>query len=201
MHKLPEEVADDTLLRLLQQGYKEAFECLFRKYYHPLWRYSLKFVRDSSTAEEIVQEFFIYLWEKRSTHTIPSSVALYFHVAIKNRCFNYLKKKFYQHIPLEGNTDTVYYDPEPLAQEELGRQIEQALEQLPKKCRIIFLLSRQSDLSYKEIAAQLDISVKTVETQMGIALKKLREYLIKHSVNLLVIVGIFCEIFFDAFSG
>jgi RNA polymerase sigma-70 factor (ECF subfamily) len=188
MQKLSDTLPDEKLLLLLQQGRKDAFESLFRKYYHPLWRYSVKFVRDSNEAEEIVQEFFIYLWEKKATLTLPDSVPVYLHVAIKNRCLNHLKKKIHAHSPIEEQADARHYEPNHMETEELTQGIEEAINRLPEKCRIIFLLSRQSQFSYKEIAEQLSISVKTVESQMGIALKKLKEHLLRHGINLIVLI-------------
>lgn len=196
MHLPSDNLTDERLLTLLQQDRKDAFEVLFKKYYHLLWRHSVKYVRDKDTAEEIVQEFFVYLWEKRETLTIPDSVSSYFHVAVKNRSFNHLQKKFHLSIPIEENTDILHYETDHLLTEELTTHIERAINQLPDKCKIIFLLSRKSDLTYKEIARQLDISVKTVEAQMGIALKKLRDYLLKQGVSLIVLSG-FIKEFFD----
>lgn len=193
MSILSDNLSDVKLIQYLQQGRKDAFEKLFKKYYHSLWRHSVKYIRDSHTAEEIVQEFFIYLWENRNNITIPDSVAVYLYVAIKNRCINHLKKKFHLHIPLEENTDIYHYEDDHLATEELSQTIEEAINELPEKCKIIFLLSRKSHFSYKEIACQLDISIKTVEAQMGIALKKLREHLVKYGIRLLLLVYLIKE--------
>jgi RNA polymerase sigma-70 factor (ECF subfamily) len=196
MHRLSDTVSDVELLRLLQQGRKDAFEQLFKKYYHALWRHSVKYIPDSHMAEEIVQEFFIYLWENQKTLTLPNSVAVYFHVAIKNRCLNYLKKRVHLSIPMEETTDIIGYEPDELAVEELSQAMEEAIQRLPEKCKLIFLLSRQSRFSYKEIAGHLAISIKTVESQIGIALKKLREHLLKHGVRLLVWMHVIKETIF-----
>ncbi|MDO1449758.1 RNA polymerase sigma-70 factor [Rhodocytophaga aerolata] len=196
MHTLSDNVSDVKLLRLLQQGRKDAFEALFKKYYHPLWRHSVKYLHDSHMAEEIVQEFFIYLWENQQTLTLPNSVAVYFHVAIKNRCLNYLKKKIHLMIPIENTTDILGYEPDQLIAEELSEAMDEAINKLPEKCKLIFLLNRQSHFSYKEIAGHLAISIKTVESQMGIALKKLREHLLKHGVRLLIWMPMIKETFF-----
>ena len=66
---------------------------------------------------------------------------------------------------------------EMLEEHDLQRRLKAALDKLPEKCRIVFLMSRYDELSYAEISQQLDISVKTVENQIGKALKLLRGYL------------------------
>jgi RNA polymerase sigma-70 factor, ECF subfamily len=116
----------------------------------------------------------------------PVLLALYFLIRAK---INYLKSKFAQ--TKQTDIDSVHphhSDVETtLEGKELQEILNQAITQLPEKCRIIFNLSRQMGLSYAEIAEQLNISIKTVENQMGIALKKLREYLHKYWEVLMVL--------------
>jgi RNA polymerase sigma-70 factor (ECF subfamily) len=77
--------------------------------------------------------------------------------------------------------------------EELAQQIDQAIDQLPERCRLVFLLSRYEDLTYREIAEKLDIKEKTVENQIVKALKLLRKYLAPYLSSILLI---FIKIYF-----
>jgi RNA polymerase sigma-70 factor (ECF subfamily) len=118
-------------------------------------------------------------------------VKSYLYQSVKNRCIDYLRKeKSTSEISeiVENINQTPFRD---LVEEaELNDRINASINQLPEKCREIFLLCRFEGLKYAEIAKKLNISVKTVEMQMGIALKKLRENLSDYQmINLLVFVS------------
>ncbi|MDX5345987.1 MAG: sigma-70 family RNA polymerase sigma factor, partial [Hymenobacteraceae bacterium] len=83
----------DTLTALLAADDAPAFESLFRSYYSGLCHFALKFVRDKETAEELVQDLFVHLWENRHTLQISGSVKSYLFTATRNRAFNYLKSR------------------------------------------------------------------------------------------------------------
>jgi RNA polymerase sigma-70 factor (ECF subfamily) len=128
---------------------------------------------------------------KREKTDVTSSVKSYLYQSVKNRCIDYLRKeKSTSEISeiVENINQTPFRD---LVEEaELNDRINASINQLPEKCREIFLLCRFEGLKYAEIAKKLNISVKTVEMQMGIALKKLRENLSDYQmINLLVFVS------------
>ena len=129
-------------------------------------------------AREITQEVFINLWEKRESIDLSKPVKTYLSTSVRNKCLNYLRdnKKFNKEIlDLEGLlTDKIYMQPDRLVESEIIEKISIAIEDLPVRCREIFILSRQENLKYQEIADRLEISVKTVETQMSKALQHMR---------------------------
>lgn len=140
----------------------------------------MKYLNSTAEVEELVQGLFVYIWEKREQLTINTSMKSYLYMAIRNRCFNYIKhekvKQNYvqaqqaQEMPLvDGEAQWNY--------EELETRVKEVIEGLPARCREIYLLSREEGLRYREIAERLGISIKTVETQMGRALKVLRREL------------------------
>ena len=112
--------------------------------------------------------------------------------AVRNRCLNYLRdhQKFSDAI-LESEDHYIksnYKQPDRLIEEELKNKISSSIDELPVKCREVFLLSRYENLKYQEIADRLNISVKTVETQMSKALQHLRIRLAEFMMILLILL-------------
>jgi RNA polymerase sigma-70 factor (ECF subfamily) len=141
----------------------------------------LKYVRKPEIAEEIVQDLFIYLWEKREKINIYSSIQSYLYRSVRNKSIDYLKSAYAN---LETEKEDIIINKEgylnpayDIEIKELNIILEKAILKLPEKCYCIFTLSRNGGLSNKEIAGQLGITVKTVENQITIALKKIKEYL------------------------
>jgi len=170
---------DQELFYRIKEGDEKAFEALFRDYYPFLCMYCTRLLKDASAAEEIVQELFVRLWEKRSQTIIDTSVKNYLFRAVKNHCLNYIKhshiKNEYNRKMLEASELSSFETEEP--DTDLIKIIDESIASLPDKRREIFRLNREEGLKYREIAEKLNISIKTVETQMGLALKTLREKL------------------------
>ena len=158
-----------------------AYEQAFKKYYKELYRFAYTYVRDTTIAEEMAQEVFLYIWEKRKKIEIHTTFKTYLYSAIKNKCLNYIKLELPKQQSMSDVSEVMLSvaseRKDEGENEKLKVYIQQAIDQLPKKCRQIFVLSRNAGLTYEEIAEELDLSKKTVENQMGIALKKLRESL------------------------
>ena len=158
-----------------------AFELLFDKYYDFLCRSAFRICPDQNAVEDIVQDIFLELWRKRRRLTINISLKAYLRRAAVNRSLNYLRDR--GPVPNEDTTwmqDRLSADNYPegqLDQEALSRRIDEAIDALPERCRLVFVLSRFEDLSYREIAELLEISPKTVENQIVKALSLLRDAL------------------------
>ena len=157
---------------------KAVFDFIFKYYYSGLCTYSLKYIPEKETVEDIVQDFFVSLWLKSSQTIITGSLKSYLFTSIKNRCLDYLKhdkieKKFSQSSlnsvdNSEDNNFNMYVETE------LREAISVGLEKLPPRCREIFKMSRFKGMKNQEIAEKLDISKRTVELQISLALKTLR---------------------------
>ncbi len=170
--------SDSDLFEKIKKGNKQSFELLFRLYYVPLCIFTRQYLPDKDDCEEVVQGVFTYIWEKKSKLKIETSVKNYLYSSVRNRCLNYIKhmkvrNEYKNHIIQQEIEAEAEHFFEPGMIEKIHRSI----EELPKRRREIFMLSREHGLKYKEIADELNLSVKTVEAQMGHALRDLREKL------------------------
>jgi len=161
-------------------GSTALFEQLFKAHFKDLHGYACSIVKDDATAEEMVQNVFYKLWEKKDRVNIEQSVSGYLYRAVYNECMNYLKhnkvKRNYQ-VHVNSTSSEAFDGEEQVELRELQQKIQTALSELPEQCRTIFHLSRNEELKYSNIADKLGISMKTVEYQMGKALKLLRSKL------------------------
>lgn len=157
-----------------QAAYKELFMLLHGR----LKQFAYSILKSHEEAEELVSDLFIRVWEKRDQLTTIESPLLYFYATAKNLAYNRISKQKRQQQPLPEDwlvhLNSIYFDPEKLMMtEEMMRQIRQAINNLPPRCRVIFKLVKEDGLRYKEVAELLQLSVKTVEAQMAIALRRL----------------------------
>ena len=182
----------ENILQRLENDDRDILRELFQQHYTPICKAVFRFVKDKSIAEDIGQEVFIKLWEKRKTLQINSSISAYLRKMAINQAITYLRsnKKHETEDITEVQISAKAPDSESqYLQKELHEQIDQAINTLPPRCRLVFQLSRYEELSYKEIATKLEISVKTVENQMSKALKVLREALKNHLGLLFFIIA------------
>jgi RNA polymerase sigma-70 factor (family 1) len=171
-------VTDEQLIIRVGDDDKQALEQLFRKYYKPLVRFAKEIVKSKDQAEDMVQEVFVKIWDRRQSIHINSQVKSYLYVAVKNHCFNQLKLNERKQWLEDGMEDDIRIATteahNKLDTIQLEQQIQSAIAALPPKCGLIFKMSRFEEKTYKEIAEALELSVKTVENQMGKALTLMR---------------------------
>lgn len=172
---------------------KSGYEQLFRQHYAALCRYGLSIIGDADQSEDIVQQVFVKLWNKRSEMDMSRSLKSYLFTSVRNACINYIRdtKKFqseildieiYANDVASGFTDGATN----LLAGELEQRIRSAMNKLPEKSLEVFQMSRTENLKYKEIAEKLGVTVKTVEAHMSKALKMLREELKDYLVFLIL---------------
>lgn len=158
---------------------RTAFEALMRAHYARLCDFTIRQVHSRDVAEDIVQDVFAQLW--RSWDGIELREPLrYLYQAVRNRVVSHRRRQGvregWREYVLAAAADEPSGAGAAAAVEEtdLAAAYARALDELPERCRLVFTMSREQDLSYAEIAQALGISVKTVETQIGRALKALR---------------------------
>lgn len=174
---------ENNLFINIQQGDEKAFEKLFKLYYGYLCNFATKIIADDVAAEEIVQDFFVKFWERRTDLSVESSLKNYLFRSVKNLCLNHIKHsniklQHAQKVIAESETSNFNND---YIEVDLAADIAKSIEELPEKRREIFRLSREEGLKYREIAEKLNISIKTVEAQMSLAIKSLRDKLKKYN--------------------
>lgn len=171
------------------------FEALFRDLYTPLYRYAFGLLSDEMQAEEAVQDVFLRLWQQKDQLAIETNLQAYLYRAVHNQSMNMLNhakvKEKYQQYAQQRQPQYADGPVQQMQARELQQQISKAMAKIPEKCRTVFHLSRQEELSYKEIAHRLGLSVKTVENQVAKALKILRTELKDYLPMLAVLVTIF----------
>lgn len=180
--ELETERNDKVILELLAKNEDRGIDLLFRTYYKFVTNCTLRIVGNPTLAEDLAQEVFLELVRKRDRlPAIQTSLRAYLKRAAINRSLNYQRDQ--KKMILEGEekqlnlSDGSADASKELEAADLQALIDQAIEDLPERCRAVFLLSRFEDMSYRQIAEHLDISIKTVENQITKALKQLREAL------------------------
>lgn len=171
---------------------EQEFEQVFKSHFKALHVYACTILKEEAQAEELVQQVFFKLWEKKDQVNITQSVQAYLYRSVYNECLNYLKhqkvKKAHQSHTLHTANEASEHGAKELVAKELRVKIDDALKQLPEQCRTIFQMSRFEELKYREIADKLNLSVKTVENQMGKALKIMRMQLVEYLPVLLIMM-------------
>lgn len=179
------ETDDRLLFEKIRQGDTRAFERIFRKYAPRLEAFARKYTSDAGEAEDIVQNAFLKLWERKEwLENISLSSFLF--LLTKNNCLNYLKHRqitdqVEQRIAQVGSVEQLYVidfvsDPSTqLQQKELAETIDRIMDELPPKCQEVFRLSRLHGLKNREIASKLNITEKVVEKHITRALKRFSE--------------------------
>lgn len=164
--------------RKARMGNRFAFEKLFRHFYAPLCDFAFQIVKNRHAAEDIVQHIFVDIWSKEKTWNPKHKVKSYLFKSVRNRSLNYIRDDTSKQLDQPASSHEVHYfiEEEHYAKE-LEKAIHQAYQKMPEQRRLIFLLSRENGLTYREIAETLNISIKTVETQIGRTLKTLRKEL------------------------
>ena len=167
---------DLQLWSLVKLNNREAFEILYRRHWSRLLISAYNVLKDREVSKDIVQDVFTDLWVKRRT-TFISSMSGYLKVSVRNQVFKQLRrgKIALEHIKGLDIVSFVDATEQMVNFNQLNETYDRSVARLPERCREIFKMSRNENLTVKEIAAKLDISPKTVENQITKALKHLRK--------------------------
>ena len=169
-------------IRFKEELSQESFTGFFDCYFIRLTQFATTIVKSELLAEEIVLDVFLKLWENRKTLDAINNIETYLYVSVRNKSVNVLRKerKFHFDILEDAHILLTNYNPSAesdLIENEMFDALNEAVIQLPSKCKIIFKLIREDGLNRNEVAQILNISVKTVDNQVAIAVKKIAEQL------------------------
>ena len=187
-------LTDEILIKLLKADDETALNEIYMRYWKCLYFSSLKKVRIKEIAEELVQNIFISLWDRRHLANI-THLSGYLQTAIKYQVINYLKSKIlgnkYQSLRAVDENSEAADAESALIINDLSKAIEEAVNQLPQKTQLIFKLSRFENRTVKEISNKMEISEKAVEYHITQSLKLLRLQLKEFLVFQLIFFWLF----------
>jgi RNA polymerase sigma-70 factor (family 1) len=166
------------LLRSIARGCEQSFRVLYDQYAGKVYTMAISYLKSPVAAQDIVQEVFIKIWEKRNDLTEIDNFPGYLHVVARNMLINQLQKK----IPLVNRDELIqqaipedrYLPHQQLDYRELVSLISQAIERLPPRQQQVYRLSRERGLNHLQIAKELSLSYDTVREHMSKALKNIR---------------------------
>lgn len=168
-----------VLQQRLSRGDETAFQETFEIYFKVLVLFATKFSLDKETAEDLVQDVFVKLYEQKDRLQFHSSLKAFLYQSVRNKCIDLIrstKTREKHHVEIKAGTDVEGLNSEELMlQSELEEKIYHSIKQLPDQCQLIFSMNRFEGKKNQEIADELNISKRTVETQISKALKILRE--------------------------
>ncbi len=166
---------DPELLRAIRNGDHSAFKKFFEKHHSYLYHFLLKKGISEQQAEDLVQQAFVMIWEKRAQIDVTKSLKAFLFRIAYTRMLNVFRdsKKFDENADLTTEEETS--TPEKsMETQELGKAIEDSIASMPEKRQAVFRLCFIQEFTYKDAAEFLQVSVKTIENHMGLALKELR---------------------------
>ncbi len=176
----------NEILSLYKHDERAALQKLFDIYYEPLLLYCYRLIRDSESAEDIVQDCFVHIWRSQRLENFEGELDRFMFQAIKFRAINYVRDQCRRDRLADNISEKNDELPTYFQEEEAGKEIEllhYTISCLPDECRKIFLMACLDDMKYREIAETLNISINTVKTQMKIALRFLREHLTRDTFS------------------
>jgi RNA polymerase sigma-70 factor (ECF subfamily) len=163
----------------IARGDENAFTQLYLHFGKKLILFGVSLVRSREIAEELVEDVFVRLWANRKSIHEIDNITVYLYVAVKNKALNKLSQRANELIAapfdyLDTTLDEFAADPYNLMiTSEMMTRMQQVIETLPPRCKMIFKLIREDGLRYKEVAEILNISVNTIDAQMAIAVKRI----------------------------
>ncbi len=187
--KKMKEMSEKELLLTLKTGNRHSFTVLYNQYWSQVYNFSRLYLTSRDAAEEVVQEVFVKVWESREFIREDDNFKGLLFIITRNLIFNQSRKSFnedFYKITMLAAMEQSYDMEAEIDAKNLREYIDQLIADLPPKRKLIFTMSRNENMSYKEIAEKLNISEKTVENQISSAIKYLKQNLILLSSFLLM---------------
>lgn len=186
------------LIKELKSGSSTAFTFLFKTYYKLLYAYCISLTKDKNISDDIVQNTFLKIWNNKHKLQIHTSLKSYLYKSVYNSFIDVQSKnkktdRISDIILINTLSNTIKQDDAILKEKII--LLDKAIDDLPTKCKKVFLLNKKEGYTYQEIANILNISEKTVENHMGNALKKIRKYILLKKNHLIFYISTFKSYF------
>ena len=192
---MQKQLKNDQLIEQLKKGDATAFDALFDEYSQRLFAFAYKYLKSEADAEELVQEVFVRIWENRKLLKSDYSFKSYLFTIALNQIRKFFNKRA---IALryvtevkgsESNTDNTTIDS--IEYSSILNRIDELIEKLPERKKLIFIKSKKEGKSSKEIAEELQITVGTVDNQVSDALRIIRDALKNENLAILLFIALF----------
>ncbi len=187
-------LSEQEILQQLKSGNATAFKAIYDLYVKRIFRFAHSLLRNKIAAEEITQEVFVKLWENRAKIDTEKGFSAWLYIITRNAIYNLTRTKFYGKLlntSLEELQHQLIAEEKVVESADLIKFLYQLIGKLPAQRKKVFLMSRDSELSYKEIAELLNISENTVKTHVRLALKFFREELEKEGISYSVVLFLY----------
>ncbi len=168
-------LSDAQLTQLIIDGDKLAFTEIYNRYWPVMYTHAFKFFGNQDDARDVLQELFTTLWLKNAELNIQTNLSGFLYITLRNKCLDFIQKNKTKNNHLQSLTNYIEINQnnivEEITEKEILRILDEEIENLPPKMKIIFQLRLKEHKSYAEIAEILNISDKTVKKQINNALK------------------------------
>jgi len=172
-------LSDQELIRLIKTGDRAAFTEVYKRYAESLAGFAASKLYDLDDARDVLHDLFVKLWEDRYNLSVNDNLRSFLFAAIRYKIIDKIRRNVTRQeydVLLQALAEPQANGIEQqLEAKELQALVDQSLEQLPAKTKLIYQLSRDEHLSITEIAQRLNLSEQTVKNQLSIALKHLRQ--------------------------
>lgn len=165
--------------RLVSEDNRKAFNMLFEVYYDEVFRLAYYFLKDREACRDVVMDVFFSIWQSRKKLRDITNMEAYLYIVTKNAASHYLSKNSHRatisldEVPVQIEDSGSVSPVDKLTNQEIELLLAKVIDELPERCRMIFLLARQKGLKTKEISDVLSISESTVRVQMKVAIEKI----------------------------
>ncbi len=184
-------IKEQDLLDRLKANQKSALNELYKVYWEHLFLSAYNLLKDKEACEEIVQDIFINIWERRQELQINTTFKGYLYGMVRYKVFNHIrthtKEKAVKTISAAEKRFQYNSAESEILYQDYEKHLEQIISTLPEKCKTVYRLSRNEHLSHKEISKKLNISTKTVENHITKALHTIRKAL-KEIIALMALI-------------
>lgn len=189
-------INDEDLCKRIKSGEKDAYQILFEKYAPRIYNFSLTYLKNRDDAEELVQNVFLKIWEKRNSLDATQNLKSFIFKIAVNTIYDFIRRKNIEHayedyarLNFKPNENYTWHS---VIFEEMKNNLDKLVLQLPEQQQKIFQLSKLEGLTNKEISQKLKLSKRTVENHLYRALTFLKKHFKNESFLTLLFLYLFC---------